>query len=89
MERPEPYQLVVELARGKINQIRGQAADWQTGGLILTPALRERIHQVSIAFGHAVLGLVADADLDDRLAGCCSVVPAHRHVIRVHDEGRR
>src|SRR4051794_10063933 len=29
MERPTPYQLVVELARGKINQVRCQAADWE------------------------------------------------------------
>src|SRR5438270_1630328 len=27
MVRPQPYQLVVELARGKVNQVRGQTAD--------------------------------------------------------------
>src|SRR5262245_53857645 len=29
MERPAPYQLLVELARGKVNQVRNQAADWE------------------------------------------------------------
>src|SRR4051812_25731611 len=31
MERPAPYNLSVELARGKINQVRSQAADWIMG----------------------------------------------------------
>src|SRR5262249_26804448 len=29
MERDEPYYLEVELARGKVNHLRCQAADWQ------------------------------------------------------------
>src|SRR4051794_36198575 len=33
MERLNPYQLAVELARGKINQVRGQESDWRLGGL--------------------------------------------------------
>src|SRR4051794_22349241 len=34
VERPVPYSLGVELARGKVNQLRGQAADWRTAGLL-------------------------------------------------------
>ena len=33
MERPRPYHLAIDLARGKINQLRGQAADWEASGL--------------------------------------------------------
>src|SRR5262245_12412793 len=33
IERPSPYSLVLELVRGKVNQLRNQAADWQYGGL--------------------------------------------------------
>ena len=33
IERPQPYHLALELARGKVNQVRGQAADWLQGGL--------------------------------------------------------
>src|SRR5688572_23788870 len=29
IERTEPYLLPIELARGKVNQLRTQAADWQ------------------------------------------------------------
>src|SRR5262245_18530713 len=32
IERDQPYQLQVELARGKVNQVRSQAADWLMGG---------------------------------------------------------
>src|SRR5437870_1523025 len=33
IERPQPYRIGVELARGKLNQLRGQAADWRAVGL--------------------------------------------------------
>jgi hypothetical protein len=57
IERPRPYNLLVELARGKVNQVRGQAFDWRAGGLALTPELEKRIHDASIAFAHAVTGV--------------------------------
>ncbi len=34
MFRDRPYHLVAELARGKINQVRNQYADWLSGGLV-------------------------------------------------------
>jgi hypothetical protein len=54
MERHAPYHLVVELARGKVNQVRCQAWDWQAGGLVAPPGLLQQIQDVSMAFGHAV-----------------------------------
>ena len=33
MERQAPYRLLIELARGKVNQVRNQTAEWQFGGL--------------------------------------------------------
>jgi hypothetical protein len=53
-ERPDPYNLLVELARGKVNQVRCQAADWQSGGLQVPPDLEARIHEASLTFGRAV-----------------------------------
>src|SRR3954452_1371049 len=38
IERPTPYPLVIELARGKVNQLRNQASDWLLGGLNMPPA---------------------------------------------------
>lgn len=35
MERDEPYYLPLELARGKISQLRNQIAEWQSLGLII------------------------------------------------------
>jgi hypothetical protein len=60
MYRPQPYNLVVELARGKVNQVRGQVADWQAGGLQSTPELTELIRQASHTFGHAVCATAAE-----------------------------
>jgi Glycosyl hydrolase family 10 len=55
MDRAEPYNLQLELARGKINQVRCQAADWQSGGLNIPAALNEEIHSANSAFGRAIL----------------------------------
>lgn len=54
MERPTPYQLAVELARGKINQLRGQSSDWLMGGLLMPDALAKQLHQATLAFSKAV-----------------------------------
>lgn len=52
-ERPEPYDLVVELARGRLNDVRNQAADWQLMGLETPPALDQRLLEAGRAFAHA------------------------------------
>src|SRR5262245_20991980 len=54
MERPAPYDLLVELARGKVNQVRTQAADWEAGGLRLDAALSDLIQRAALTFGQAV-----------------------------------
>ena len=54
MERPAPYSLPVEIARGKVNQLRCQAADWRSGGLSLPPELAQTVREVTSAFGRAV-----------------------------------
>src|SRR5438132_2555835 len=60
MERPAPYHLQVELARGKINQLRGQAADWRAGGLQVPSGLSQQIRDASLAFGRAVTQTAPD-----------------------------
>src|SRR5262245_49553882 len=54
MERQAPYQLLVELARGKVNQVRNQAAEWANGGLSLPDELRQVIREATLTFGRAV-----------------------------------
>jgi hypothetical protein len=56
MERPVPYNLLVELARGKVNQLRCQAADWKSGGLQIPDTLRQLIDDASKSFVQAVAG---------------------------------
>ena len=54
MERTRPYDLLIELARGKVNQVRCQASEWRTGGLLVSAALEQHIQEASRAFGQAV-----------------------------------
>lgn len=54
MSRQQPYHLLVELARGKVNQVRCQAADWQAGGLQVPANLDQQIRQAAHSFGRAV-----------------------------------
>jgi hypothetical protein len=56
MERQVPYNLLVELARGKVNQLRCQAADWKSGGLQLNASLQQLIDDASRTFVQAVAG---------------------------------
>ncbi len=60
IERSRPYNLLVELARGKVNQLRCQAFDWRAGGLQLGPELEQQIRDTSLAFAHAITGVPAD-----------------------------
>ncbi len=60
MERPVPYHLQVELARGKVNQLRNQASDWQAGGLLLPDDLQEQIRSANRTFGRAVTGQLSE-----------------------------
>jgi len=54
-ERPEPYHLLVELARGKVNQVRCQVADWDAIGLTVEPEDRLELRDLTRRFGAAVL----------------------------------
>ncbi|MBM3979490.1 MAG: hypothetical protein FJ304_04255 [Planctomycetes bacterium] len=66
-ERPEPYRLTVELARGKLNQVRVQLAEWQAIGLHTGADFDRAIADATRAFGRA---LMADAPGEaDALAG--------------------
>jgi hypothetical protein len=49
-ERTAPYVLAVELARGKLNDIRNQAADWIQMGLHSTPPLDQALAEAQRAF---------------------------------------
>jgi hypothetical protein len=54
-ERFEPYDLVVELARGRLNEVRNQLADWVQMGLRTTPELDRLMAESSRSFVTAVV----------------------------------
>jgi hypothetical protein len=55
MERAQPYQLPLELARGAIAQLRNQLADWQSIGLVVSDAIRQKIADAMRQFSQAVV----------------------------------
>jgi hypothetical protein len=62
IERPRPFHLLAELARGKVNQVRCQAFDWRTGGLQLDAELERHLSEANVAFGHAITGPAEEMD---------------------------
>jgi hypothetical protein len=60
MERPLPYRLLVELARGKVNQLRCQAAEWKEDGLLLPATVEELIGCATRAVCRGVLAVSAE-----------------------------
>ncbi len=55
MERQVPYNLLLELARGKVHQVRCQMHDWRTIGIPISAELEDRVGQLAQHFGQAVL----------------------------------
>jgi len=47
LERSRPYDLALELARGKVNQLHGLVADWGMHGLVIPPTVRDRCRSAS------------------------------------------
>lgn len=74
MERERPYHLGIELARGKLNQVRNQYADWQSGGLSPVPIVEELLKKAITTFGQAILDAAqpkADAVAQEALRTAC------------------
>jgi len=55
VERAEPYQLPLELARGTIAQIRNQLAEWQIVGLTVPAAVNTQVTEAVQQFSQAVV----------------------------------
>ena len=67
MERIPPYHLLIELARGKINEVRNQLAEWESVGLQIAEPVSTCIQRATKTFGQALLE-VGGAEAN-RLAG--------------------
>ena len=53
MERDEPYLLEVELARGTLNRIRNQLANWELVGMVIAEPIRTRLSAATETFSRA------------------------------------
>ena len=63
-ERKEPYNLMLELARGKLNQLRTQVGEWKEMGLTSPPDFTREVGDIHRLFGKAALNQPSnEADL--------------------------
>ena len=60
-ERDEPYNLAVELARGKIGELRNQAAQWAMGGMAIPAAARKAEAEAFKLFTQAACSQASDS----------------------------
>jgi hypothetical protein len=87
MFRERPYDLVVELARGKINQVRNQYADWLGGGLLPCPEVEAHLARATLAFCNALMeGPTAAADQHADAALAASFEAADALVLKYQDQ---
>jgi hypothetical protein len=66
-ERPEPFELDLELARGKLNDVRNQASDWEQLGLEVPAEARQQIGKSLRLFARAA---TAQGDPAARAQAC-------------------
>ncbi|MBS0208121.1 MAG: endo-1,4-beta-xylanase [Planctomycetes bacterium] len=55
MQREKPYSLEVELARGRLNSVRNQLAEWQVLGLVVPPTVDTVLAEALRHFSQAVV----------------------------------
>ena len=79
MERPAPYLLPLELARGSVDQLRNQIADWRLLGLVIPEAISTKVSEAIGCLGAAAV------NQNDRTA---SAVSAQRAIRVAADAGR-
>src|SRR5437763_5405438 len=86
IERPDPYRFAIELARGKVNQLRCQTADWKMVGLQVPDDLDAAILAASRQFGRAITRPTpAEADAEAQAALTAGYQSADR-LVRLYTE---
>jgi Glycosyl hydrolase family 10 len=86
MERAAPYHLAIELARGKINQVRTQIAEWTLGGLLMPDTLAREINEATSVFGQALMRLPdPEATVLAEKAICLAYQAAHNLLLLYTD----
>lgn len=67
MERPEGYHLPLELARGKLGQVRNQQAEWEMFGLNVPAEVKEKVAEALGHFAQAAV-IAHDSEQSVKLA---------------------
>ncbi|MFO0956112.1 MAG: hypothetical protein U0800_01455 [Isosphaeraceae bacterium] len=79
VERETPYSMILELARGKLNDVLNQAADWHHLGLKIGPDLESRLRSARGAFGEAATHRDQPSACDESAQRCLAA--AHQAAV--------
>lgn len=83
IERSAPYSATVELARGMLTRLRGQAADWRMVGLQIPDSIDEQSREANRLLGQAVTG--ADSDFETKAQAALAIgCRAANQLVRVY-----
>lgn len=86
MERKIPYDLLLELSRGKIHQLRNQTSEWVSGGLVLSGDIQKEILDATHSFGKAAAHGPSPANGAAALSGASgALLQGHRAARRLVD----
>jgi hypothetical protein len=86
MEREKPYHLETELARGTINRLRNQMAQWELLGLVVGDDLREKVHTATRHFAHAATTHEPLTIIESSKLSLATAIDAMNHLSVVYAE---
>lgn len=86
MERANPYDLLLELSRGKIHQLRNQTSEWVSGGLVLSGDIQKEISGATHSFGKAAAQGASSANGDGARSALLQGHRAARRLVETYIE---
>ena len=82
-ERPQPYHLPLELARGKVGQLRNQLAEWENLGLDVPEAVRQKTAEAVRLMCRAAVGGQASSESVGLAEQCLCAALEAGHLLAV------
>ena len=86
IEKAGPYSVALEFARGKVNQLRNQLADWQFGGLVTPPALQAAIQSATIRLGKAIASSPSAESIGHARQAISQAYAAADQLVRIYSQ---
>lgn len=84
MERDQPYDLALELARGAATRVRNQLAEWEFGGLDVPDSVKQLVGQSTNALAIAVQATRVEQSADAAEAALKAAIDAGEQLVEAY-----